>query len=190
MIILFDEDEILFSSLGLGTLKDAISCKVTESLNDEYYLEMDYPIDGNNFSKIDINKIIYCRPNPYSNMQPFRIYSISKPIDGIVTVSAYHISYDMNGIAVNPIYGVNLRDTLDKIQNGVITKSNFKFYTDTNSGKTFKTSSPYNMRALVMGSDDSILEKYECEVKFDKFNVHILAHRGTNRGAEVRYAKT
>lgn len=189
MIILFDEDEILFSSLGLGTLKDAISCKVTESLNDEYYLEMDYPIDGNNFSKIDINKIIYCRPNPYSNMQPFRIYSISKPIDGIVTVSAYHISYDMNGIAVNPIYGVNLRDTLDKIQNGVITKSNFKFYTDTNSGKTFKTSSPYNMRALVMGSDDSILEKYECEVKFDKFNVHILAHRGTNRGAEVRYAK-
>ena len=189
MIILFDEDEILFSSLGLGTLKDAISCKVTESLNDEYYLEMDYPIDGNNFSKIDINKIIYCRPNPYSNMQPFRIYSISKPIDGIVTVSAYHISYDMNGIAVNPIYGVNLRDTLDKIQNGVITKNNFKFYTDTNSGKTFKTSSPYNMRALVMGSDDSILEKYECEVKFDKFNVHILAHRGTNRGAEVRYAK-
>ena len=189
MIILFDEDEILFSSLGLGTLKDAISCKVTESLNDEYYLEMDYPIDGNNFSKIDINKIIYCRPNPYSNMQPFRIYSISKPIDGIVTVSAYHISYDMNGIAVNPIYGVNLRDTLDKIQNGAITKSNFKFYTDTNSGKTFKTSSPYNMRALVMGSDDSILAKYECEVKFDKFNVHILAHRGTNRGAEVRYAK-
>ena len=189
MIILFDEDEVLFSSLGLGTLKDAISCKVSESLNDTYELEMDYPVDGSNFSKIDINKIIYCRPNPYSNMQPFRIYSISKPINGVVTVSAYHISYDMNGIAVNPVYGVNLRDTLDKIQNGAIANSNFKFYTDTNSGKTFKTNAPYNMRALIMGGDDSVLEKYDCEVKFDKFNVHILAHRGTNRGAEVRYAK-
>ena len=189
MIILFDENEKEFSSLGLGILKDVASCQVKEGLNDAFELEMEYPIDGNNFSKIEINKIIYCKPNPYDSMQPFRIGSISKPINGVVTINAYHISYDMNGIGLNPIYGVNLRDTLEKIQNGTITHSDFKFYTDTNSSKTYKTTAPYNMRAVLMGSSDSILEKYECEVKFDKFDVHLLAKRGSNRGVQVRYAK-
>ena len=189
MIILFDENEKEFSSLGLGILKDVASCQVKEGLNDAFELEMEYPIDGNNFSKIEINKIIYCKPNPYDSMQPFRIGSISKPINGVVTINAYHISYDMNGIGLNPIYGLNLRDTLEKIQNGTITHSDFKFYTDTNSSKTYKTTAPYNMRAVLMGSSDSILEKYECEVKFDKFDVHLLAKRGSNRGVQVRYAK-
>ena len=189
MIILFDENEKEFSSLGLGILKDVASCQVKEALNDAFELEMEYPIDGNNFSKIEINKILYCKPNPYDSMQPFRIGSISKPINGVVTINAYHISYDMNGIGLNPIYGVNLRDTLEKIQNGTITHSDFKFYTDTNSSKTYKTTAPYNMRAVLMGSSDSILEKYECEVKFDKFDVHLLAKRGSNRGVQVRYAK-
>lgn len=189
MIILFDENEKEFSSLGLGILKDVASCQVKEGLNDAFELEMEYPIDGNNFSKIEINKILYCKPNPYDSMQPFRIGSISKPINGVVTINAYHISYDMNGIGLNPIYGLNLRDTLEKIQNGTITHSDFKFYTDTNSSKTYKTTAPYNMRAVLMGSSDSILEKYECEVKFDKFDVHLLAKRGSNRGVQVRYAK-
>ena len=76
MIILFDENEKEFSSLGLGILKDVASCQVKEGLNDAFELEMEYPIDGNNFSKIEINKIIYCKPNPYDSMQPFRIGSI------------------------------------------------------------------------------------------------------------------
>ena len=189
MIILFDENEKDFSSLGLGVLRDATSCQVKEGLNDSFELEMEYPIDGNNFSKIEINKIIYCKPNPYDTMQPFRIASISKPINGTITVDAYHISYDMNGIGLNPIYGVNLRDTLEKIQNGSIIPSNFKFYTDTNSSKTYKTTAPYNMRAVLMGTDNSILETYEREVKFNKFEVHLLSKRGSNKGAQVRYAK-
>lgn len=189
MIILFEENETDFSSLGLGVLKDTISCKVTETLNDSYELELVYPIDGNNFSKIEINKIIYCKPNPYSNSQPFRIYSISKPINGKITVNAAHISYDMNGIAVNSINGYNLNDTLEKIQNGTITKSNFKFYADMSSNIAFKTTAPYNMRAILMGSEGSLIEKYKCEVKFDRFEVHLMQQRGSNRGVQVRYAK-
>ena len=189
MIILFDEDEILFSGLGLGILRDAISCTVTESLNDEYTLSMEYPIDGNNFEALQLNRIIYCRPNQYSSAQPFRIYSITKPLDGKVTVEAYHISYDMNDVAVGTINGANIRDTLDQIQNGVIIDSNFKLYTDMTSTKKFKTTAPYNMRALLMGSDDSILEKYDAEIRFDKWNAYITKQRGKNRGVQVRYAK-
>lgn len=189
MIILFEENETDFSTLGIGVLSDTLSCKVTETLNDSFELELTYPIDGKNFSKIEINRIISSKYSPYSNYQPFRIYSISKPIDGKITVNAAHISYDMNGIAVNPINGYNIRDTLEKIQNGTLLDSNFRFYTDMTSNTSYKTTAPYNMRAILMGSDGSILDKYKCEVQFDRFEVHLMSERGTNRGIQIRYAK-
>ena len=155
MIILFEENETLFQSLGLGSLKDAKSCIVKEGLNDTFELEMQYPITGLNFSKIALNRIIFAKPNPYSEAQPYRIDSISKPINGIIVVKAVHISYDMNGIPVKPISGATPSDVLDKIQNGSLIEHNFKFYTDITTSKSFKTSNYYNMRALIMGSEES-----------------------------------
>lgn len=189
MIILFEENESLFQNLGLGLLKDAKSCVVKEGLNDTFELEMQYPIDGQNFSKIVLNRIIFTKSNPYSEAQPFRIDSISKPINGIITVKAVHISYDMNGIPVKPIRGGSPKDVLDNIQNGSLIPHNFKFYTDITTSKTFKTSNYYNMRAVLMGSDESFLEVYKGELLFDKFNVNILSRRGSNKGASVRYSK-
>lgn len=189
MIILFDENELLFQSLGLGLLKDAKSCVVKEGLNDRFELEMQYPLTGSNFSKLALNKIVLAKSNPYSQPQPFRIYSISKPINGVVTIKAFHISYDMNGIIVKPISASTPQTLIDKIQNGTLLEHPFKFYTDITDSKSFKTSNYYNMRALLMGSDESILETYKGEILFDRFNVNILAKRGSNKGASVRYAK-
>lgn len=189
MIILFEENETLFQNLGLGLLRDARSCIVKETLNDSFELELQYPITGSNFSKITLNRIILCPPNPYSEPQPFRIDSISKPINGIIIVKAVHISYDMNGIVVGPINGSTPKLTLDQIQNKTILPHNFKFYTDLVGTKTFKTSNYYNMRSLLMGSNGSILETYKGEILFNKFNVYLLAKRGSNKGASVRYAK-
>ena len=189
MIILFDENELLFQSLGLGLLRDAKSCIVKEGLNDSFELEMQYPLTGSNFSKLALNKIILAKSNPYSQPQPFRIYSISKPINGVVTIKAFHISYDMNGIIVKPISASTPQTLIDKIQNGTLLDHPFKFYTDITESKSFKTSNYYNMRALLMGSDESVLETYKGEILFDRFNVNILAKRGSNKGASVRYAK-
>ena len=189
MIILFDDNETLFKGLGLGVLKDARDCYVGEELNDAFEFQMVYPITGQNYDKIRLNRIVFCKPSPYSKPQPFRIYRISKPINGLVTVDALHISYDMNGIPVNPIDGKTLKDALDKIQNGTLIRNNFHLYTDKTDTKTFKTTNVYNMRALLMGSSDSVLEKYEGELSFDNFNVYLLQRRGSNKGAQVRYAK-
>lgn len=189
MIVLFDDNETLFRGLGLGVLKDAKICYVSEELNDAFELQMVYPITGQNYEKLRLNRILFTKTTPYSAPQPFRIYKISKPINGMVTVDAFHISYDMNGIPVNPVNGKTLKDTLDKIQNGSLVEHHFHLYTDKNDTKSFKTSNVYNMRALLFGSSDSVLEKYEGELSFDNFNVYLLQKRGTNRGAQVRYAK-
>ena len=187
MIVLFEENEQEFTSLGLGILKDALSCKVSEKLNDEFTVEMEYPIAGANYDKIKIGRIIFCKPNPYDNMQAFRIYSITDAIGGTVTVSAVHISYDMNDIPVKAFSATSLQDAILKIQNGSVIKNDFVISSDILSSRTYKTTAPYNLRALLMGGDDSLLNKYDAEVKFDNYYVSILQRRGKNRGAVVRY---
>ena len=102
MIFLYDQNEKNFTTAGLCTLPDATSCVVTEERNGAYELEMQYPINGIAYSSITARRIIFCRPNPYEREQPFRIYKISKPINGIVTVYAQHISYDLKGIPLSP----------------------------------------------------------------------------------------
>lgn len=187
MIILFEENEQEFTSLGLGILKDALSCKVSEKLNDEFTVEMEYPIAGANYDKIKIGRIIFCKPNPYDSMQAFRIYSITDAIGGTVTVSAVHISYDMNNIPVKAFSATSLQDAILQIQNGSVIKNDFVISSDILSSRTYKTTAPYNLRALLMGGDDSLLNKYDAEVKFDNYYVSILQKRGKNRGAVVRY---
>lgn len=189
MIVLFEENEQEFTSLGLGILKDALSCKVSEKLNDEFTVEMEYPITGANYDKIKIGRIIFCKPNPYDNMQAFRIYSITDAIGGTVTVSAVHISYDMNDIPVKAFSATSLQDAILQIQNGSVVKNDFVISSDILSSRTYKTTAPYNLRALLMGGDDSLLNKYDAEVKFNNYYVSILQRRGKNRGAVVRYGR-
>ena len=100
LIILYDHDEEAFTSNGLGALPDAASCTVTEERNGGYEVEMEYPLTGSHFRDIQKRRILYVKPNPYDDPQPFRIYSITKPINGIVTVHAAHLSYDTSGSIV------------------------------------------------------------------------------------------
>ena len=155
MIILFDEAEKSFTSLGLGILRDAMSCSVEEKLNDTFELTMTYPVTGQHYSKIRIGRIVFAKPNPYDEYQPFRIYAISKPLKGTVTISAFHISYDMNGIPCKAINAKSLNEALAQIQNGAYIPSNFNLKTNISISRTFKTTAPYNMRALLLGDEDN-----------------------------------
>ena len=84
--ILYESTETNFTSNGLGRLPDATECIVTEERNGAYELRMMYPIDGLHFSDIQISRFIYAVPADGKGKQPFRIYSISKPLDGIVEI--------------------------------------------------------------------------------------------------------
>lgn len=188
MIILYDESEKEFTTLGLGVLKDVISAKVEEKLNDIFELTIEYPITGDKYSKIKIGRIIAAKPNPYDEIQPFRISSITKPIKGIVTIFCEHISYDANGIPCKAIDALNLNDAINKIQENMIVKNNFKITTDIQFSRKFKTNAPYNLRALLMGDEkESLIGVYNAELKFNKYSVMLYSKRGKNRGAKVCY---
>lgn len=89
----------------MGFLPDALSCTVTEERNGIYELELTYPVSGPMFSYLAVDKFIKVKPNDTAENQLFRIYEISKPINGIVTVSAEHNSNALSHYPVNNISG-------------------------------------------------------------------------------------
>ena len=189
MIKLYPENETQFKSQGLGVLKDSISCRVVEGLNDEFELEMEYPISGQHYDKIQLRTIIVANPNMHDNPQPFRIYNITKPLEGIVTINAEHISYDLSGYTVRPFEANSLQDILDNIPTKAVIPTPFQFNTDIVSTKTYKTLGATNIRSLLAGNQNSLLETYKGEFKFDGFNVSLLSNRGSNKGVSIRYSK-
>ena len=98
--VLYDAGERDFTSNGLGRLYDAISCTVTEERNGSFELEMTYPVSGIHYKDILKERIIFAVPADGKKEQPFRIYKISKPMKGITTISARHVSYQLSFVPV------------------------------------------------------------------------------------------
>ena len=191
LIILYDHDEEAFTSNGLGALPDAASCTVTEERNGGYEVEMEYPLTGSHFSDIQKRRILYVKPNPYDDPQPFRIYSITKPINGIVTVHAAHLSYDTSGSIVKlfPADAGSASAAMSYLKNFSVPSTPFTFFTNVGKSGTMSVPKPSSIRSLLGGSDGSILDTFGGEYLFDKWNISLLESRGSNRGVTIRYGK-
>lgn len=189
--ILYSASETSFTSQGLGALSDTISCKVTEERNGEYELQLTYPITGIHFSDITDRALIYAIPSPHRSAQPFRIYRIDSPIDGIVTVYAQHISYDLSGIPVKPFTGgVSVSDALQKLISNSAIPNPFTIWTDKTVLGDYSVAYPQSCRALLGGTEGSILDVYgKGEYEFDKFQIKLYVSRGQDKGFVIRYGK-
>ena len=191
LIVLYDHDEEAFTSNGLGALPDAASCTVTEERNGGYEVEMEYPLTGSHFRDIQKRRILYVKPNPYDDPQPFRIYSITKPINGIVTVHAAHLSYDTSGSIVKlfPADAGSASAAMSYLKNFSVPSTPFTFFTNVGKSGTMSVPKPSSIRSLLGGSDGSILDTFGGEYLFDKWNISLLESRGSNRGVTIRYGK-
>lgn len=190
MILLFESNATEFDTNGLGTLPDATYCVVTEERNGEYELEMDYPVEGLRYSQLALRRIILAKPNTYSQLQPFRIYSISKPINGIVTINAEHISYDLSGYSVKPFSASTCALALQGLKTNSVVTCPFTFWTDKSVRSDFDVIVPSSIRSLLGGSEGSILDVYgKADYEFDLFQVKLHQNRGTDHGMIIRYGK-
>ena len=189
MITLHESTETSFTTNGLGTLSDAITCEVTEERNGEFELEMEYPVTGIRYKELQLRRIIMAKPNLYSDLQPFRIYAITKPINGIVTVNAEHISYDMSGYPVSAFAADTVQNAFINMKSASAVNCPFSFSTDKTTTANMTVLKPSSMRSLLGGVDGSILDVYGGEYEFDKFNVKLWNKRGADRGVSIRYGK-
>ena len=211
IITLYEQNESSFTTNGLGSLKDATKCIVVEERNGIFELEMEYPVNGRHYSDLALRRLIFAKPNPYDDPQPFRIYSISRPLKGIVTVNARHISYDLADYVCLPFVASTYAEVLTHLNSSddhYPQSIPFTFYFDANIGlstafeydtsvdpvkdERFKVLVPKSIRN-VMGDDTGCVldkiripnSKLKCEYRYDKFNVYLNAPTGANsRGKE------
>ena len=174
---------------GLGALSDCISCVVEETLNGPFELEMQYRLNGLHYADITLRSIILAKPNPTARPQPFRVYKISRPINGVVTINAQHLSYDLSGIVIEPFNAPSLASALEGMKTNAVTENPFEYETDKTVISDFVLSYPSSARSLVAGQRGSLLDTYGGELEFDRYQVKLWAHRGNDNGVTIRYGK-
>ena len=189
--ILYSATETNFDHNGIGILSACISCEVTEEANGIFELAMTYPMDGIHFEEIGDRAIIKAKADQFREPQLFRVYAISKPMNGIVTVLAEHISYDLSGIPVKPFSASNstVLGAFSGLKNNAVVDCPFKFWTDKATSGDFEVPVPASIRSRLGGGTGSILDVYGGDYEFDNFKVKLHNNRGMNRGVSIRYGK-
>ena len=189
--ILYKADAVDFSTFGIGALSECTLCEVTEERNGAFECTLKYPVTGRLFSELKNERLIKAKPNDTSEEQLFRIYRITTPINGIVTIYAQHISYDLSNIAelvwssgfISPSLAIS------RIFTKTATTHNFKCSTDFSSAKPFSVSKPKSVRACLGGSEGSMLDLWGGEYEWDNFNVILHSKRGKDNGVVIEYGK-
>lgn len=187
--ILYDRDETEFSSNGLGRLRDCISCTVTEERNGIYECDFEYPVDGLNYGLIEEGRIIACTHDTTGDVQPFDIVSHTKPIEGVVSFHAVHISYRQSKITVSGENINSLGDAFSALSGGQ-PENPFSYIADRPDAAGYVAAFdgiPRSVRQILGGVEGSILDTFRGEYKFDKFNVYLSQNRGVERDVTIRY---
>ena len=186
---LFVEDSTSFNTNGLGALSETISCEVTEELNGIYELELEYPITGRLFSSLANSMIIVVKPYEGATEQAFRIYKISKPLNGRVVVSAQHISYQLNWIPVMPFSYSSLADCLTKLKTNSAGDNPFTLWTNKSVPNGHSFDVPQSFRACLGGVQGSVLQMYGGDYEWDNYTVKLWLRRGSDNGVRIAYGK-
>lgn len=187
--ILYQAGETAFDTNGIGVLSDAILCEVPQELNGQYELELQYPVDGIHFADISLECCLLAKADPVSELQPFEIYRITKPMNGIVTVYARHIAYNQRGIVVSPFSAESCPAALEAMKAAATTDCPFGYWTDKTTAAKMSVKVPKSIWSLLGGSEGSFLDVYGGEYEFDRYTVKLHSHRGENRGVSIRYGK-
>jgi len=199
MIKLFSPTSTDFDGIGYGIVNDAISCAVTSSEDGTFELNMEYPSNGLKIKYIKTRNLIVAKANKYMKPQAFRIDSISRSLSGNLAVHAFHISYDILSIPIEPINATDYKNAIELIQNGIdsfklndATQLNkfkihdkvvVKVYSDEDTdvtkkqvdfNKSFITEEPTNLRSLLNGGSSSLSSEYKVQFIYDNFDIYVV----------------
>lgn len=188
---------ILLSNLNtkIAFLKDALRCEVTEERNGIYECVLEYPTAGRDFAEISAGRYIKVSPNPTADPQLFKIYSVSKPIMGTVTVNCEHVSYALSRYPIKSI--AKEKTTALVAMNRILSAANehtenaYNFsaeYCDIDTVTNFGAGC-CSARAALGGIDGSVLDCFGGEYEFDNLKIKLHKARGKDNGITIRYGK-
>ena len=189
--VLYRANATAFDTYGIGVLKDCTSCEVTEERNGAFECQFKYPISGPMYKQITTERLVKAKPNDTAADQVFRIYRISTPINGEITVYAQHLSYDLSNIAALQWTSESISPSLamERVFQNTATPHNFTCQTDYSAAKPFSVTKPQSVRACLGGVAGSFLDLWGGEYEWDNFKVIHHQGRGNHTGVVIEYGK-
>lgn len=172
-------------------MPDCMSCTVNENVNESFECELTYPIYGENFAMLEIGARIQCKPNPYDGRYTFIIYRISKPINGIITVNAEHITYMIAETicrgGTEHSAGKEAQDIIGYLTDEITENPGIGimgFFTDISGVESeFNYDKPTDGRQVI--TDAAAM--FGGQWKFTDHSATLMRTRGQNRGFTVKY---
>lgn len=178
-----------YTGNGLGGLPDALEAIVTHEINGQYELFLRYPVTGLHYDELISGRIIMAAPDDLTDEQPFRIYRITKPLNGIVSVYARHLCYDLQGIVVEPFTAGSLTEAFQTIPTKCTPTSPITLQTTRSVASGITLTEPRPLWKLLGGQEGSLLDVYGGEWDFDKDEAKFVTTLGADRGVSIRYGK-
>ena len=179
----------------LGFLVDTIKCEVTEERNGSFELALEYPVAGQYFTDISAGRYVKAKPNDTSEPQFFKIYSVSKPINGTITVNAEHISYALSHYPVKKLDAqkttalVAIQRVLSAANSNLDNPHKFSVVSSDIDTLTNFGAELCSARAALGGIEGSILDCFGGEYEFDNYKIKLHKNRGKDNKVAIRYGK-
>lgn len=187
--VLYPAGTTSFTSMGLGSMSDAISSVVEEKINGVYELTMVYPTTGIHYEELEPFRLLYTLHDDTGEKEPFEIYKISRPMNGKVTVNAWHASYRLRRMTCRPFSGGNLPAALGAFQQACLTSSPFTFTTTRTTNIPYAIDIPMAMRSVMGGVRGSLLDVYGGEWRYREFECVLENRLGRDTGFSITYGK-
>lgn len=178
----------------IGWLAEASDCQCTEERNGAFELEFQYPMLGRYAADLVIDRYVKAKPNASAANQFFHIRKVSKPINGMFTVSCEHISYALSGY---PVPTVSASGNAQVAINAILTAAKNQLGKDTGfsvatTDITLSSSialTNVSARAALGGVSGSVLDVYGGEYEFDNHTIKLHKARGKDRGVRIAYGR-
>lgn len=188
--ILYKQD----AKAKIGWLAEASDCQCTEARNGVFELEFQYPMLGRYAAELVIDRYVKAKPNANGKNQFFHIRKVSKPINGMFTVSCEHISYALSGY---PVPTVSASGNAQVAINAILTAAKNQLGKDTGfsvatTDITLSSSialTNVSARAALGGVSGSVLDVYGGEYEFDNHTIKLHKARGKDRGVRIAYGR-
>ncbi|BDR76141.1 phage tail spike protein [Clostridium tetani] len=171
-----------FETNGLGVLDEVISCFITEELNGDYELELEYSAKGKKSKYLEEWNIIK------ADGQLFRIYRVEKISKEIKTIKVWakHIFYDLLCYFIEDSRAVNcsIKTAMEKALPGDVSTI-YKVDSDIILASTI-----YFVQTNPVEAMFGIIKRWKCgEIKRDNFDIKILKQIGKDLGVLIAQGK-
>lgn len=189
--ILYEQNERVFDTNGMGILHDSISAEVTEVRNAEFELELKYPVGGEWANALTQNRYILVKPNDYDEPHAFRIYEVEKEVDSNqITVKAVTKTDELSGNIIKPlsIKSATPSGAWEQLKRVAVDPIEYNFISDIQTAKDTNMDIR-NVLNAIAGEEGSFIDTWGGEIKRTNNTIFLYSKRGKDHVTTIRPRK-